>query len=169
MVDKKKSDDTAKQAKSMVAEFGIESVYLKKLHVDIPKPAFTYKGKWEPQAKVALDSKHQSLGDTHYDVLMTVTVKVEMNDEAVFEVVCETGGVFHAKDFPEAQLNEVLKTHCLNIIFPFARQTISDAIVKAGFPVLHINPIDFHAQYRQHQEQQAKTADKSAGEVQGNS
>lgn len=136
---------------NQMAEFGIENITLKNLQVNVDNPAYTFRDQWKPKAQIELDSHHEHLKETLYHVTMTVSVSVESNEKKAFSISCQTAGVFHVKDFPPAQLDEVLKSHCLNILFPFARQSVSDAINKAGFPILHLNPIDFHAQYRQHQ------------------
>ena len=64
--------------KAQMAEFGIETVYLKKLDFSIQKPAYAYRDKWKPEAKVELNSKHNKLEGTLYDVVMTVNVSVKM-------------------------------------------------------------------------------------------
>ena len=52
-----------------------------------------------------------------------------------------------------AQTN--LATTCPNILFPYAREAISDLIVKAGFSSVLLNPINFEALYMQKKEEEA--------------
>ena len=59
-----------------------------------------------------------------------------------------------------AQTN--LATTCPNILFPYAREAISDLIVKAGFSSVLLNPINFEALYMQKKEEEAA---KKAGNV----
>jgi preprotein translocase subunit SecB len=136
----------AEENKTQHPEFGIVTVYLKELSFKTENPAYTYKD-WKPSASVELDSKHHKVGDDHYDVAIMVKVKVTMNNEEIFTAHCTQGGYFTMKNFNEEQLDEMLKSHCLNILFPYARHNISEAVIKASFPPLHINPIDFQGQY----------------------
>jgi len=43
----------------------------------------------------------------------------------------------------------VLAIHCPNVLFPYARETIADAITRAGFPPVHLDPINFELLYQQ--------------------
>jgi preprotein translocase subunit SecB len=144
-------------------QFRIETVYLFKFTFAAAKPAFTYGAEWKPEASVELESKHQDLEKGMTDVMLDITIKVKQGKTEVFQANCHQGGVFLMQNFAPEQKEEVIKCHCLNILFPYARQQISDAIIKAGFPPLHINPIDFYSQYQQHkkQEKTQKTAEKS--------
>jgi len=59
-----------------------------------------------------------------------------------FEV--ESGGIFQFENVPEEKILEQLTTiNCPAIIFPYVRETIADLTRRAGFPPLHLNPINF--------------------------
>ncbi len=48
----------------------------------------------------------------------------------------------------------MLGTYCLNILYPFAREAVSDLVIKGGFPPLLLAPVNFDALYAQHLAQQ---------------
>ena len=48
----------------------------------------------------------------------------------------------------------MLSSFCPNILFPYAREAISDAVVRGGFPQLILAPVNFDALYAQHMEEQ---------------
>jgi preprotein translocase subunit SecB len=48
---------------------------------------------------------------------------------------------------------------CPNILFPYAREAVSDLVVRAGFPPVLLNPINFEALYLQQKQQQAAAAE----------
>ena len=50
----------------------------------------------------------------------------------------------------EANLNGMLGSFCPNILFPYAREAISDLVSKGGFPQLLLAPVNFDALYAQH-------------------
>lgn len=59
-----------------------------------------------------------------------------------FEV--ESGGIFQFEDIPEEKLlKQVATINCPAILFPYIRETIADLTRRAGFPPLHLNPINF--------------------------
>jgi len=53
---------------------------------------------------------------------------------------------------------------CPNIIYPYAREVISDLVTRAGFPTVMLNPVNFEALYQQRL-QQAEAQAVAAPEV----
>jgi preprotein translocase subunit SecB len=51
----------------------------------------------------------------------------------------------------------VLAIHCPAVLFPYARETVADATMRAGFPPVHLAPINFEALYQQQLAQAAAT------------
>jgi preprotein translocase subunit SecB len=47
----------------------------------------------------------------------------------------------------------VLSVNCPNILFPYVRETVSDAIVRAGFPQFLLAPVSFEVLYQQRMQQ----------------
>jgi preprotein translocase subunit SecB len=59
-----------------------------------------------------------------------------------FEV--QAGGLFKFKSRPDEKMLKQLETiNCPAIIFPYLRETIADLTRRAGFPPLHLAPINF--------------------------
>ena len=53
----------------------------------------------------------------------------------------------------------IVASFCPNMLLPYARQTISDLIIKGGFPPFFAPPVNFDALYeRSLQEQAARAA-----------
>ena len=50
-------------------------------------------------------------------------------------------------------MQPLLSIACPNILFPYARETVSSIITRAGFPPVLLAPINFEALYQQQQEQ----------------
>ena len=55
-------------------------------------------------------------------------------------------------------LELIASVTCPNILFPYAREVVSDLSVRAGFPPVLLNPINFEALYAQQKQQQAEQA-----------
>ena len=54
-------------------------------------------------------------------------------------------------------MDAVLGIACPNILFPYVREVISDIVVRAGFPPVMLNPVNFEAIF-QAQREQAQSA-----------
>ena len=52
---------------------------------------------------------------------------------------------------PADRLQPVMAIHCPTVLFPYVRETIADATQRAGYPPVHLHPINFEALYLQKQ------------------
>jgi preprotein translocase subunit SecB len=67
----------------------------------------------------------------------------------VFLIEAAQAGLFAIRGVPPNQLQAVLAMHCPTVLFPYARETVADATMRAGFPPVHLAPINFEALYQQ--------------------
>ncbi len=59
-----------------------------------------------------------------------------------FEI--KAGSLFQFEEIPEENILKQLATiNCPAIMFPYIRETIADLTRRAGFPPLHLDPINF--------------------------
>ena len=84
------------------------------------------------------------------EVVLTVTVTVKIKSKVAFLVEVKQAGIFALKGFSEEQLHHMLGSFCPNILYPYAREVVSDAVMRAGFPQLYLAPVNFDALYEQH-------------------
>lgn len=104
--------------------------------------------------RVATES--QKLEDEFYEVSVTVTVTAKLSDERVmFLNEVTQSGIFRLAGIPDEDVQLLLAVACPNILFPYARETISSTITRAGFPPVLLAPINFEALYQQQQQQNA--------------
>src|SRR3972149_9851054 len=74
-----------------------------------------------------------------------------------FEV--ESGGIFQFENVPEKNLLKQLATiNCPAILFPYVRETIADLTRRAGFPPLHLNPVNFIQLAKEQEAKQTQSA-----------
>ncbi len=85
-----------------------------------------------------------------------MTAKIE--DKTAFLVEVNQSGIFAIRNVPQENLEPILSVACPNILFPYAREAISDMVTRAGFMPVLLNPINFEALYLQQQQQAAQAA-----------
>ena len=102
-------------------------------------------------------------GASSLPVTVTVTVKVE--DKTAYLIEVKQAGLFQIAGVDTEQLQGILGAYCPNILFPFARESVSDLAVRAGFPQLLLDPINFDALYAQHLQQQQAQAEGAGSET----
>jgi preprotein translocase subunit SecB len=102
------------------------------------------------QVSVSLDGRKRPQ-DHQYDVVtkFKITSTNKANNEPLFLMELDYGGIFHIEGVPEDQLHPFLLIECPRLLFPFVRRIISDVTRDAGFPPLNIDTVDFLALYRQ--------------------
>lgn len=116
------------------------------------------------QVAVSLDARKRQ-ADHQFEVItkFRVTSKNKVNDDTLFLLELDYGGVFHVEGVPEDQLHPFLLIECPRLLFPFVRRIVSDITRDGGFPPLNIDNVDFLALYRQ---ELARRAQASAQPVQ---
>jgi preprotein translocase subunit SecB len=59
---------------------------------------------------------------------------------------------------PEEQIEPLIAVACPNILFPYAREAVSDAVTRAGFSPIVLQPVNFEGMYMQRMQEQAAAA-----------
>jgi len=133
--------------------FTIEKIYLKDLSVEVPHAPAIFLEREAPKVEVNLNTEGGSIGEDIYQVLLTVTVSATVGERTLFLVEAAQGGIFRIAGVPAEQMELVLSITCPNLLFPYVRETVSDAVSRAGFLPLHLNPVNFEALYAQRMQQ----------------
>lgn len=137
--------------------FAIEKIYIKDLSLEIPHAPQIFVQREAPQVSVELANSTSRLDDGVFEVVITVTVTSKVGDKTVFLVEVAQAGIFQVRNVPAESMEVIASVTCPNILFPYAREAVSDIVTRAGFPPVLLNPINFEALYAQ-QKQQAEQA-----------
>lgn len=144
--------------------FSIEKLYVKDLSLEIPNAPQIFLERDPPQVDVQLHHSATTVEEGLYESVLTVTVTAKIGEKTVFLVEAGQAGIFTIRNLPQGDLEPVLGIACPNILFPYAREVISDAVVRAGFPPVLLNPVNFEALY-QAQKQAATEQTKTEAPV----
>ena len=143
-------------------QFAIQKIYLKDASFESPNsPEIFQDADWKPEINVQLNTEGKTLAEGVHEVTLTVTVTAKKADKTAFLVEVKQSGVFQLAGFEQEQLGGMLGAYCPEVLFPFAREAISDLVSKGGFPQLLLSPVNFNALYMQHQQQQAQQAEQA--------
>lgn len=144
-------------------QFAIQKIYLKDVSFESPlAPAIFTEGQFQPDINVQINTETQNVAENLHEVTLTVTVTAKQGDKTAFLVETKQAGLFQMVGFEDEQMGGMLGAYCPEALFPFARETIADLVVKGGFPQVLLAPVNFNALYMQHQQQQAQQADGAA-------
>jgi len=146
------SSEEAEPAQPAVA---VRAQYVKDLSFENPgAPMSLAAEKGPPSIDVDVDVQARALAETEYEVSLRISATAKHEEATAFEVELLYAGVFSLLNISAENHSPVCLIECPRLLFPFARCIIADATRDGGFPPLLLNPIDFSALYREHQERQ---------------
>lgn len=150
------ADNNAAQEQTQQPGFSIEKIYVKDASLEIPHAPNIFTDRNQPQIGIELGNFAQQIEENVFEVAIKVTVTSKIADKTVYLVEVTQAGIFQISGVPEENLELIVGITCPNILFPYARETVSDMIVRAGFQPVLLNPINFEALFAQQKQQQAE-------------
>jgi preprotein translocase subunit SecB len=129
--------------------FQIQRVYLKDLSIEQPNSPAIFLEQEAPTIEISVDVGAEKLMDDIYEASVSVTVTAKIKDKVAFLVEGKQAGIFEARNIPAEQMDPLLGIGCPNIVYPYLRANIADAITRAGFPPVHLAEINFEVFYQQ--------------------
>lgn len=129
--------------------FSMQRMYLKGMSVELPNAPQIFLESAQPSVDVQLDVGNSAVVDGIQEVTVMVTVTTRAGDKTAFLVEATQAGIFEIRNIPDEQMPVLLNVVCPNIIFPYLRANLADAIQRTGFPPIHLAEINFEAVYQQ--------------------
>nr|WP_312534522.1 protein-export chaperone SecB [Moraxella sp. CTOTU47618] len=133
-------------------QLALERIYVKDMSLEVPG-AEVFTREWQPELDINLSSAAEKLDDDHYQVILTVNVTANNGGETAFIAEVHQAGIFMLQNIPEEQLGAILGAYCPNVLFPYAREVVSDIVTRGSFPQLLLAPVNFDQAYQQTLEQ----------------
>lgn len=129
-------------------QLGLERIYVKDISFEVPT-AEVFTKEWNPQVDINLATQSSELDEDHKEVTLTVRVDVQNAGTTAYIAEVQQAGIFLLKNIPEADMPHLINAYCPNILFPYAREVISDVITRGSFPQLLLAPVNFDQAYLQ--------------------
>ena len=147
--------------------FSIEKLYVKDLSIEVPNAPQIFLERETRQINVQLRTESSGIDEGIFEVALTVTVTAQLpEDKTVFLVEVAQAGIFQIRNLPEGELEPVMMIGCPNILFPYAREAVSDAVTRAGFQPVLLSPVNFESLYQSQRQQAIQQAvEQASGEV----
>ena len=135
-------------------QVAVQKIYTKDVSFESPQAPLVFtKNDWEPKTNLNLRSTHSDLGEGNHEVVLTLTVETKHEETTIFLVELHQAGIFMIHGYEGEELGQLLGSFCPNMLFPYARETISSLVMKGGFPEFVLQPINFDALYMQTKQQ----------------
>ena len=131
----------------------LQKIYLKDCSWESPNsPEMFGSGQWDPKVQLNITTSTKSLGTDLWEIVLHISIEAKQGDRAAFLCEVQQAGIVTLKGFSEEERRRVLGGYCPSLIFPYARETVSDLVGKGGFPQLLLQPLNFDALFQKHVE-----------------
>ena len=135
------ADDNGQPQVSILAQ------YVKDLSVENPSAPQVYSWQVQPNLDEQFNLNVENGGEGVHEVTLKFDISARSDNGVHFVVDLSYAGLFAVRNVPEEALPPFLLIEAPRLIFPFARQIVSEAVANTGFPPLLLDPIDFAGAY----------------------
>jgi preprotein translocase subunit SecB len=140
-------------------QFGIQNLYVKDISFETPQSPQIFMEDWKPKMEYEISNNINHLEENYFEVVLNITVTVKVEEKTAFLVEVHQAGIFVLSGFAQDHLNYMLNTYCPTILYPYARELISNLVTRGGFQPLLLAPVNFEALYAEQQQQQQAQAE----------
>lgn len=146
--------------------FSVQKIYLKDVSFESPAaPAIFQEQNVQPELKMNLTQRVNNIAEDMYEVVLTVTVTCKMGEKTAYLAEVQQAGAFGIAGFEQEQLQATLGSYCPTVLFPYARQQISDLVLHGGFQPLLLQPVNFDQLYAEQVRRRQAEAQAQTGEA----
>ncbi|MEJ7137671.1 protein-export chaperone SecB [Amphibiibacter pelophylacis] len=142
--------------------FNIQRMYLKDASLEQPNSPQILLEQQAPEVDIALAVAAAALAEGIVEVTVTGTVTAKIGDKTLFLCEARQAGIFEVRNIPDEQMNGIVSVVCPQMIFPYLRANISDLTVRAGFPPVLLNEVNFQAMYESQAQAQGEAPAENA-------
>lgn len=143
--------------------FTIEKMYVKDMSLEVPNGPRIFLERENPEISIQLRTEGNAVDTGIFEVVVHVTVSAKLpSDKSLFLVEVAQAGIFQIRNVPQEDLEPIMMIGCANILYPYAREAVSDAVGRAGFQPVMLAPVNFEGLYQARKQEQANA---TPGEV----
>jgi preprotein translocase subunit SecB len=163
MTESNKQQESEQQKGEQQKQFSIQKLYVKDSSFESPGAprSFSFQ-KWDPKIDLNLTNTQTHIDGDIYEAVLCITATVSLEGKTAFLVEVQYAGLFALVGFDEAERKYLLGAQCMNVLFPYAREVISDMTTRGGFPALVLSPVNFDALYQKHLQQRQQEGETEA-------
>jgi preprotein translocase subunit SecB len=141
------AEENAEAIDEQQPQFMIQKIYTKDLSFETPNSPSVFREEWKPELDLQLSNEYIRIDENNHEVTLILTVTAKLGDKTAFLIEVKQAGIFTMTGHRDEQMGPLVGSYCPNILFPFAREVVSDVVQKGGFPQIVLAPVNFDALY----------------------
>jgi preprotein translocase subunit SecB len=143
-------------------EVNLANIYVKDASFEAPVGPNIPANEWNPQFGLNMNTTGATVGQDMHEVTLTITLEAKVGEKVAYLVEVKQAGVFTIRGYNLDQTRQIIGAFCPGVLFPYARQAVSDLVLRGGFPPFLLPPVNFDALFQQSLAQAAQQAQPQA-------
>ena len=156
------TDNQAAGEQAQAPQFNIQRIFTKDISFESPNATAIFTKEWKPEIKLDIDTSTNKLDESVFEVVLSVTVTASLGEETAFLCEVQQAGIFAIGEMPDQNKAHMLGSYCPNLLFPYARETISNLVNRGTFPPLNLAPVNFDAIFAAYMQKRVQEAQGDA-------
>jgi preprotein translocase subunit SecB len=141
-----------------------QAVYIKDVSFESPNGPFAqFEG--QPAVNLNIATRAAAMAQDVHEVVLQVNLEAKVGDKTVWLLELQQAGAFVIKNLSATDLAQVLSIMAPNYLLSYARSTVSELVVKGGFPPFLLPLVTFEALHARAAAQQAAAAQSAPSPV----
>lgn len=126
-------------------QFVPQAVYIKDVSFESPNGPRMPAGTTSPAINLNMNTAVTELSPELREVVLKIHLEAKVGEATLWLAEVQQAGAFAVRNVPAGDLQRLLGIFCPTYLLPYARQTVSDLLVKGGFPPFLLPPVNFEA------------------------
>jgi preprotein translocase subunit SecB len=133
-----------------------QAVYIKDCSFEAPNGPFVNTTQGNPSVNLNLSTRATALAQDMHEIVVQVNLEAKAGDKVVWLLELQQAGAFLIRNLSAADLGQVVSIVAPNYLMAFARTTVSELVIKGGFPPFLLPLVTFEALHARAQQQAAQ-------------
>jgi preprotein translocase subunit SecB len=139
-------------------QFSVQRIYTRDISFETPNSPSIFQKEWKPEVKLDIDTRTNEIEANLYEVVLSVTVTAMLGEDTAFLCEVQQAGIFALGEMPDQNKAHTLGSFCPNMLFPYAREAVSNLVNRGTFPPLNLAPVNFDAIFAAYMQKRAEQA-----------
>ena len=131
-----------------------QAIYIKDCSFEAPSGPFLASAQSNPSVSLNLGTRASALAQDLHEVVLQVNLEAKAGDRTVWLLELQQAGAFTIRNLSAPEVAQVLSIVAPNYLMAYARATISDLVIKGGFPPFLLPLVTFEALHARAAQQQ---------------
>ena len=129
------------------SEILIHKLYIKDISFESPNTPVIFNEDWQPEVDINVQNSGRKVGARVWEVVLSVPVTARVGENVGFLVEVHQAGLFALNVPDDDAAKPLIGATIPGILYPYARECVSELSTRGGFPPLILTVADFDAIY----------------------